>query len=98
VNRDDVTDSQPGTSARLDPAVDLHLARLQQLLGVRTMLGEACELEELADPDRLPRERDVEDWRLRHLAILPLPGGRGRGSADGDHLGINVPEQREQPA
>ena len=68
MNRDDVTGSQPRASARLDPAVDLHLARLQQLLRVGTMLREAGELEELADPDRLPGERDIEDWRLGHPA------------------------------
>ena len=68
MNRDDVTGSQPRASARLDPAVDLHLARLQQLLRVGTMLGEPGELEELADPDRLPGEGDIEDWRLGHPA------------------------------
>jgi hypothetical protein len=73
LHRDDVTGPQPRASTRLHPAVDLHVARLQQLLGMRAVLGEASELEELADPDRVPGERDVEDWGAGHLAILPGP-------------------------
>jgi hypothetical protein len=73
LHRDDVTGPQPRASTRLHPAVDLHLAPLQQLLCVRAMLGEASELEELADPDRVLGERDVEDRGAGHLAILPGP-------------------------
>jgi hypothetical protein len=67
---------QPRASTRLYPAVDLHLARLQQLLCVHAMLGEARKLEELADPNRVHGDRDVEYRGAGHLAILPEPKAR----------------------
>ena len=51
--------------------------------------GEAGELEELADSDRVSGKRDVEDRRAGHLAILPGPEAPDAGGADGDHLGVN---------
>jgi hypothetical protein len=89
LHRDDVTGLQPRASTRLHPAIHLHLARLQQLLGVRAVLGEAREFEELADPDRVSGKRDVEDWRAGHFAILPVPEAPDAGGADGDRLGVN---------
>jgi len=70
---DDITGPQPRASTRLCPAVDLHLARLPQLLRVHAVLGEARELEELADPNRVLGDRDVEYRGAGHVAILPEP-------------------------
>ena len=64
---------QPRASTRLYPAVDLYVARLQQLLRVHAGLGETREFEELADPDRIHGDRDVEYREAGHLAILPEP-------------------------
>jgi hypothetical protein len=73
LHRDDITGPQLRASTRRYPAVDLHLTRLQQLLRVHAMLGEAREFEELADPNRVPGDRDVEYRGAGHLAILPEP-------------------------
>ena len=75
-HRDDVPGPQLRAPAHLDPAVDLHLPRLQQLLGVRAVLGQAGELQELPDPDRDVGEGYVEDRGPGHGSMMRGPARR----------------------
>lgn len=77
-DHDDVPGPQLRSSSRLDPPVDLYLLRLEQRLGMRAVLSEAGELQELAQPDGAPGDRNVEDRWSRHAPIIAREAGSTR--------------------
>jgi hypothetical protein len=69
-DRDDVPGPQLRSPPRFHPPVDQYLLGLQQRLRVCPVLGEAGELEELAQPNGVLGDRDIEDRWSRHPPII----------------------------